>query len=182
MVSRPLTVNQVDMLADSKRFTDSFSCWMEYYCLVIFLLFQSAPGCKDTSNGQRNICFSVIVNDSLTRTNELSDYCLKNGGNLFHAADRSATQLLEQFIYFMQLNLKSNFSRCLVIGSANTSFYSTLPFIAGLSTGNATFTCAVLESSNWNIQLCNGSNCGHFCIARRGSFDLLTCFPVYFFY
>ena len=124
------------------------------------------PGCKDTWKGQDNVCFQVQASRTLTRTAETVSYCNET---LAPTVTERGVRLVEQFLYILNLNSQSNFSRCLVIGKMNTSSYSILPSFTGLSIVNATLTCAVRERSKWNVQSCNGSECGYLSIAPRGS-------------
>ncbi|XP_068719759.1 uncharacterized protein [Montipora capricornis] len=138
-----------------------------YFVYKFFDYGDKSPGCKGTWNGQSGNCFLVMANDSLATRNEITVNCLKNGGHPAKAGNKNVMQLVEQFLYFLKMNVKSSFLRCLVIGDVNASSYSTLPSINGLSIGNVTLTCAVRESNSWKIQLCNGSNCHRLCIAPR---------------
>lgn len=135
-----------------------------YFVYKFYDYGDKSPGCKDTWKGQDNVCFQLQASRTLTRTAETVSYCNET---LAPTVTERGVRLVEQFLYILNLNSQSNFSRCLVIGKVNTSSCSTLPSFTGLSIGNATLTCAVRERSKWNVQSCNGSECGYLSIAPR---------------
>ena len=126
------------------------------------------PGCKVSWEAHNDVCFLVTSNYSLTE-NGMKNYCQEKGGKLLYATNKITFRLFEHFLYTIQLGLELNSSQCVVAGPANTSPFSTLPFIQQSVSNSTTHICAVRESNQWKLQGCNdNSMCKRLCVAPRG--------------